>query len=532
MNGSSPSRLSDIARSGALALVGAVCAAVLGLALVIVVGRGLGAAGAGLFFQAVAAFSIVQGLATLGADTALLRGMSRQHALGRLVDGRALLAVAAVPVATASALVALVVVLQSGRVARSFPASEQGDVSDYVHVLAPVLVLGALGLLAAQAIRGLGSLTPYVLLQNVLVPALRLLLVGIVVGVGLGPVWVALGWGLPLVLAGVAAAAVLRRRLAGLERSEPEGNPTSRAVLSRQFWGFAAPRGAAAVLDLALTWSDVLIVGALLSAREAGVYAAVSRFALSGTLVLQAMRLATAPRFSALFATRREQEAGALYRSSTVWVVLASWPLYLVLALFAPVVLRLFGPEFVVGAGTLSIIALGMLVNVGTGSVQTVLLMAGRSSWLLGNKAAALAVNLTLNLLLVPRLGIEGAAIAWAAAIAVDNLSALLQVRFVLRLSLLGRGVAVSAVSSVVTFGLVGLLARVTVGPSLPSLAVSLAVAAAGYAVLVRRQREMLDLPALRELVAAPGAGTQLASLRADVTPAPAPPGATRGGAR
>ena len=491
-----------MARGSVLGFVGAAAAAVLGLALVVVVGRGLGADGSGLFFQGVAGFMILAGVITVGADTGLVKFLPRQLALDRGGDVRPLLYIAAVPVLCVSALIAGLVFSQAGPISAVIGGSQHADMAGYVRIFAPMLVVGALAAIALQAIRGFHSLMPFVVLQNVLVPGLRVAFVGAAVALGLGTTAVAVGWAVPLLIAGALAASVVHRRLRALDaRLRADSDVTPRGELARSFWSFSVPRGIATALDLALTWSDVLIVGALLSVREAGIYAVVSRFATTGTLGLQAVRLAMAPRLSALLATGRVQEAGDVYRASTVWVIASSWPLYLAMAAFGPAFLRMLGPDFVAGGTALAIISLGMLVNVGTGGVQTVLLMAGRSGWVMANKAAALTVNVALNLLLVPAFGIAGAAASWAVAMAVDNLAALAEVRLSLGLSPHGLGAATSAICSVATFGVIGLLARWVAGPSVTALLTYLLLAASAYAVLLWTQRGALDVPALRDMV-------------------------------
>ena len=80
-----------------------------------------------------------------------------------------------------------------------------------------------------------------------------------------------------------------------------------------------------------------------MSSAQAAIYAAASRFITTGTLALQAMRLAAAPEISAAMAADDKKRASDLYRVTTQLVILASWPLYLMLAVFAPGILLLFG---------------------------------------------------------------------------------------------------------------------------------------------------------------------------------------------
>jgi hypothetical protein len=54
-----------------------------------------------------------------------------------------------------------------------------------------------------------------------------------------------------------------------------------------------------------------------------------------------------------------------LYRYTTAWLVLVTWPLYLLVAAYAPVYLRLFGPEYRGGTPVVVTLAAAMLVATG-----------------------------------------------------------------------------------------------------------------------------------------------------------------------
>ena len=156
--------------------------------------------------------------------------------------------------------------------------------------------------------------------------------------------------------------------------------------------------------------------------------------------------------------------AAALYQDATRWLMLASWPLYLIFAIFPAVVLGIFGSRYTPGAAALAVLSLAMLVNLGTGNVTVVLLMGGKSSWSAINTGAALIVNIGLNLLLIPHLGILGAAIAWGASIVVDNVAAMVELRWVLGMAPFGPGYGLAAAVTVGCFGAVGIVARATAG--------------------------------------------------------------------
>ena len=492
-----PPSMPGVARGGVLALVGTATAAVLGFVLTVVVTRGLSATMAGEFFTVTALFLIVQTVVAFGVAAGVVRFVPRFLVLGRASDIPALLGVAGVPVAIAGALASVALWFAAPALDGLF-SDGTGATLDSFRLLALFVLPGVLEIVAVESTRAFRSISSYVLLQQILLPLSRPVLVYAAIAAGAPLAVVVAAWALPLVVALAIAAVVVLRSLRRLDRSGPA---TPWRAVSREYWSFTALRGISSVIDVALTWLDVLMVAALLSAAEAAVYAAASRFITAGTLALSAMRLAAAPEISAALARDDRARASELYRVTTQWVVLSSWPLYLVLGLFGPVVLGLFGPGYESGATPLAILCAAMLVALAAGNVGSVLLMGGRSSWVLAVKVVVLTVNVVANLVLIPRLGIVGAAIAWALAIVVDNAVSVLLVHRGMLVSSRGPGLRLAMLLSAACFGLLGVLARLTLGATLAGLVATLVVAGSIYAVLVWRSRDTLDLGVLRGAV-------------------------------
>ncbi len=267
--------------------------------------------------------------------------------------------------------------------------------------------------------------------------------------------------------------------------------------LAREFWGFTGPRAFQATFQVVILWLDILIVGALTSSYQAGIYSAVSKLAIIGTFALEGNRLAIGPQLSVMLARQQNDRAADLYQTSTRWLVLASWPLYLVLMIFPAVVLGIFGPRYTAGASALVVLSIAMLVNLGTGNVTVVLLMGGKSTWSAVNAGAALAVNIGLNLLLVPRIGILGAAVAWAASIMVDNVAAMLEIKWVLGLAPLGGGYWLAALVTVGCFGVTGVAARLMLGETLLALCTAVGLGLAAFGTVLYFARDSLQITGL-----------------------------------
>ncbi len=529
-----------VARGSVLNIVAMSLGAALGFALTVVVSRWLQPSQTGALFELVALFTILSNTLELGADTGLTRWISQARAVGGLAQVRRIVAIAHVPVLILGTVAAAAVWVAAPALAHTFlhgmnPAAAAAD----IRIVAPLVPLGALSACALAGARGFGRMWPYLAVEGFGKPALRLGLIFVALIAGWGLRGAVIAWSLPVV-AGLAAGWLIlaelikaetrgaghllepradarqgratanaRHRVAGgrghRERGRgrhraPPSHPSVRLPggrLAAEFWRFAAPRGFAGTFQIVVVWLNILLVGALVSRYAAGIYAAASKLALVGTFALEGTRLSIAPHLSALLARGERLRAANLYQSATRWLMLASWPVYVVFAIFPQVVLGIFGPRYAAGAAALVVLSLAMLINLGTGNVTVVLLMGGKSSWNLVNTLAALAVNIGLNLLLLPHIGVTGAAIAWAASIVVDNVAAVIEVWWMLGLAPFGRGYGLLVAAAVGCFGITGVTARVLLGETLPALVAATAVGLAAYVAIAYVARARLQLPEL-----------------------------------
>ncbi|GAB1642043.1 lipopolysaccharide biosynthesis protein [Krasilnikovia sp. MM14-A1259] len=468
-------------RNGAVGLLGAAVNGACGFVLTAVVARVLGAADSGALFSVIALVTILGPLCCLGADTGLMWALPRRTG-GPGGDAARLLPLAVVPTLGLATVVAVAGWVAAPAVGAALLGS--GDPAPVRLAFAGVPVFAAATVLLA-AVRATRPVTAYVGVQLVGVPMARPLLIGAAVAAG-GSVTAAFaGWLLPLAAAAVAAALLVAGPL-GLTRGA-RLRPT--AADRRWFWSFALPRAASTAIDAGSMWFGVLLTAALAGPAQAGVFGAVGRYVLAGLLVMQGLRVAIAPQLSRLLGAGQRAQAAAVHRRITGVVVLLSWPAYLLLAVFAPAFLALFGAPFAAGAAPMVVLSLAMLVNVGVGTVQTVLLMSGNSRGHLTATATGLTLNLLGCVLLVPRHGALGAALAWSAGIVVENVIAAVLARRALGEPLAGRALAGTGTAVVVASGAAATVGVAVAGRGPGGLAVALGVLAAGALALLASVR-------------------------------------------
>jgi O-antigen/teichoic acid export membrane protein len=190
-------------------------------------------------------------------------------------------------------------------------------------------------------------------------------------------------------------------------------NPIARELLL-----FSLPLFGAAMLVLIIGSADTLMLGGLKSSADVGLYNAARPLADIIAAPLPVLGLIYVPVASGLYAQGSMLELRRNFSLLTKWLVSATLPLFLILFLFPETVLSfLFGASYTSAATTLRILSLGVIINNFFGPSQPTLVVMGQVRFVMWATLATAFLNVGLNFALIPPLGIEGAAIAYAAAI-------------------------------------------------------------------------------------------------------------------
>jgi O-antigen/teichoic acid export membrane protein len=468
-----------------------------------IVTRGFGPAVAGLFFEAIALFMIVSNTAQLGAQAGVLRLIPRYRALERTQDVRRIIYMGLGPTIVGSVLLGWAMWALAPQLRDLFFETNRPNdprVVNYLRLLAPFVPVAAVSTVMVSATRGFGAMVPNLVVDTVGKPLFRVVATLVVIALNLGVIALGVAWAAPIILGQVVVVGWLRRLLKRAERRDRYDRRDKRrnGDLAWEFWRFSWPRGLVATLSTSGLWLDTLLVGGILNTTAAAIYTASTRYVGVSLLAIAAIHLVISPQISALLSLGDRDRARAVFQTATEWIMLSSWPVSLALASFAPLLLSLFGPDFTQGQTVLLLLALGSLGFLATGPVSVVLVMGGHSGWSLLNQAVALGVNVVLNLLFIPRFGMNGAAWAWVISGLFGQVAALIQVRLLLGLSPFSRKAGLVAVGAGAIYGLGGILFRLLLGETVLAFATYLVVATAVYVAFIWRFRRAFKLGALR----------------------------------
>jgi O-antigen/teichoic acid export membrane protein len=495
--------LTRLARGGTLNLVGALSSGLLAALVYVIVARQYPKEEAGAFFAATALFLILAAISELGVDTGLLRWLPRYFVENRRADVATAVRVAMRPVYVSSIVVAVVIIVTAPWIATAVvDTTQEHAFTQMLRVLAAGLPISATYDLVLAQTRVHGSMSPTVLTEKFVRAIAQPLGILVVALAGGSIAWVAVAWVAPYLPCLFLALAWKRRVLNQPAEGQQPGVP-ARPVqeVRREFWSYTTPRAFARICQVALQRADIVLVAALRSPGEAAIYAAASRLLVFGQLGVLAVQQVMQPYLSRLLARDDLSAAESVFQTATSWLMAFAWPAYLVSAAVAPILLSAFGPGYGAGETTLVILSLTMLLATACGPTDIVLLMAGRSGLSLVNNLAALVVDIVLNIILIPRMGITGAAVAWSVALVVRNVLPLTQVRRMLRMTPWSAGTLWVGLSAVACFGVLPSIIRVTTGLGLAKVLPGLAVCTIAYAALLWIGRRRIALSAFAGLL-------------------------------
>jgi O-antigen/teichoic acid export membrane protein len=389
--------------------------------------RFLGAEQLGLLNLALTSASIASGLALLGLPAAMVRYVSlfasRRDAAGlwgTLQTGLGLTAIV-------SALTGIGLFVVADPVAEGlFHEPELVPLLRVISLIVPFLALGSV---IAAATRGFKKMQYTVIGQNISQPAIRLFLaLALAMTVGLTATWALVAFGLAVIIVFVILLRFLNelfplKRPVGTARRNP-----------KEILRFSLPVYLSSLIRLFGGNIQILLLGALSTAATVGVFAVATQINTLGTMFHGAIVTVSSPIVSQLYDRGEREQMGRFYQTVTKWTLTVNLPLFLIVLLFPTSILSIFGKNFVGGATALSILAWANLAQTGTGICGAVLDMTGNTSLKLVNSLVTFASTIGLNLLLIPRWGLMGAAVAALSAAAIVNLLRLLEVYILFRL--------------------------------------------------------------------------------------------------
>jgi O-antigen/teichoic acid export membrane protein len=388
----------------------------------VIITRTIGAELFGKYSLANSIFQVLIVFAVFGLNTGIVKLTSKYNARrdpqsvkGTLLSGIALAAL------ISSAIAAIVVIISPWLATRVFTKAAGIALVLRVHIIG--LPLYALMLVTNGYSQGLKTLKYTVIVELISRPAVRLVAIVLLFAVGLRLFGVVIG---TVFACGVAALMALYFAV----RVSPFDFKSIRSTyVYREIFVYSVPLVLSRFMTVIMARSNTIFVGYFEDPTKTGLFSAVVQMAPFVSLGLVSFTKIFSPVMADLWERGDLAELRSTFKTVSKWVFSIGLPVFIVFMVFAPYLLRVFGPEFAVAATTLRVMAVGQLVSVLVGPLGFLQAMTGRQKLNLANSVALAIVNVVLNIIMIPKWGITGAGLAGTISVVFISLVRLIQVK-------------------------------------------------------------------------------------------------------
>ena len=270
------------------------------------------------------------------------------------------------------------------------------------------LAVGTIQVYLQKVLQGFEDIR-FVAVLKTIEPASRLVFALGFVLAGYGALGAVAGYLAATALTALIGFVYLYKRVQGFETT----GSTMESGLRRRIAEYAVPLTAtnsAYVLDKRL---DTLLVGAFLSPVEVGFYVLADRVAEVVQTPTTALGFTLSPMFGSEKAAGNLTRISRVYEMTLIKTLLLYIPMGAGIVLVAdPLIRLLFGPGYAGAVGVLQVLGLFVVFKAITKLTDNGLNYLGRARDRAIVRGATALLNVALNLVLIPRIGVTGAAVA------------------------------------------------------------------------------------------------------------------------
>ena len=224
-------------------------------------------------------------------------------------------------------------------------------------------------------------------------------------------------------------------------RSEGEESAEQEIMTYSTLLKISIPLMFAQSVQFIMAWTDKLMLGAIdtpnvilgltTNSSEVGIYHVAFKLSMFAAVSLMAINSIAAPKFAEMFGKNDMEGFKKVVHQSTKMIFWATLPLVIIFFIFPEFFLGWFGDgeEFKIGVTAFIFLSCGRLISSFSGSVGNILQMTGNQNIYAKILLFGAILNVALNLILIPKYGINGSAIASMFSLIVWNLSMVLVVK-------------------------------------------------------------------------------------------------------
>jgi O-antigen/teichoic acid export membrane protein len=411
-----------VARGAGISTAGQGIGRILGYLTQVMIARLFGPAAFGFYSLGVAAVNGAQILSRFGMENGVVRYVAHHRARADTSRVRGTM-IQAIGVTFALSLVLSAVMFFGAGFAAEW-YYHKPFMETVLKAFALTLPFFTFMMMVLWATQGFQTVTYASYVQQMIRPALFLLLVPIFYFLGAGIIGTVAAYGVSMLLGSIIAVYYLKKLFPPLF-----DNKVPARFETKELFAVSVPMSITTGAQYLNTWSAVWVMGAFAAAGPVGIFTAAARTATLSTIVRFAFSGIFSPIISSFYARGELEDLGRLYKDVSRWIFTGAFAIFLPIVLLSEEILAIFGPAFTAGWTALIIVAAAQLYSSSVGPTPRMLAMTGNQNLAMIATAVAALVGVAVSFALVPSLSILGAALGMSAAIITENTGTMLAVK-------------------------------------------------------------------------------------------------------
>jgi O-antigen/teichoic acid export membrane protein len=365
----------------------------------------------GLFSLGLAAVSMAMYIPLLGLDQGVVRYVSYYLGLKDLPRVKGTITSALKIVAPLSILSMILLFLGSNYLATNF--WKEPRLGEIIRILSIAIPFYAIGEIYLSFIKAYKRMDYWVIIRNIFENFIKFSVTYILILTGLGATGAAIGFTVANVISLILAAIVVEIKILPIIKSKIVSIKQTQQLLL-----YSWPIMFNIIFGQIYGWIDTVLIGYFKTTADVGIYNAALPTAQIINIVPTGIMALFVPVMTSLYAQKKKDELQQVYKTSTKWAFYLIAYIYLVFIIFSKDILTtLFGASYESGAYSFMIIATGFFVYSFLGATDVMLKVIDRTKLLMLNTLISTIINVTLNVILIPKYGFIGGAIASATSV-------------------------------------------------------------------------------------------------------------------
>lgn len=409
--------LQKVAKGAGLVFLGTVIGTILGFVERVLIARYYTQAQYGVFSLALVLLNIFAVIATLGLQEGVARQIAYYRGKGDDKKVRGII-ISSIEIAIiASIILSSILFLGSNFIStKVFHESLLSPVIKIFSITLPFFVL--INIFVAIA-RGFNDVKPKVYFQSILRNIVFITFLILIILLGLAFTEVIYAFLLSFAISCLLLAVYIAKRTCSIAKIRR----SSAVPVKKELLLFSLPLLIFSILNMIMTWTDTLVLGYFKSTGVVGLYNAALPLARFIPITLTSMVFVYTPIASQIYSKNKVRLLKKNYAALTKWTFAITLPLFLIFFLFPGITLNfLFGSQYAKAGVVLQILALGFFIHTFLGPNGATLTAIGKTKILMWAALTSAISNILLNLVLIPSMGIAGAAVASAFSLALANI--------------------------------------------------------------------------------------------------------------